>query len=263
MILRKPHRFGCVARRGRGAPLGAPQGHRGFTLLELLIAISIGVFLAGALVGIVQTNRTVYGNQNAMAQLQDNERLAMSMMSDVIQTAGYYPDPTINTPGTAFVAAAPFGALETINGTYSAAAPGDTITVRYMTAGGDGILNCSGQSNTSGANVLYVSMFQVDPATDQLICTMNGVQYALVTGVTNMTVLYGIQTGFTTIGRNVDTYMNAAQVTAQGAWGNVMSVLVELTYTNPLYNAGNPQGQPATLTIQRVMDVMGLGGPTL
>lgn len=234
----------------------------GFTMIELIIAISIGIFLSLALITIVQNNRTVFGNQNLLAQLQDNERLAMSMMSDVIQTAGYFPDPTTNTASGVFVASAPFAALQTVSGVYTGTPPGDQITVRYMTAGGDGILNCSGQSNPAGnPNTLYVSEFQVNAATSQLICTMNGTQYALVNGITNMTVLYGVQTNLAAAGRNVDTYMNASQVTAQGAWGNVISVLIQMTFTNPLYNAASPQKQPPSIIIQRAAEVMGLGGP--
>ena len=236
--------------------------HRGFTLVELMVSITIGIFLIGAVLTILQANRTVFGDQNLLAQLQDNERMALSTMSDVIQTAGYFPDPTTNTAGTEFLAAAPFAALQTMTGLYGGgAAPGDQLEVRYVTAAGDGILNCSGGSNTTAGPVTYVSVFQVSAATSQLICTMNGTQYALASGVTNMTVLYGVQTNLAGATRNVDTYMNASQVTANGAWGNIVSALVALTFTNPLYNVNLPQGQPATITVQRVMNVMGVTGP--
>src|SRR4029077_17454989 len=156
---------------------------RVFTLIEILIALTIGLFLLGALMIIVQTNKTVFGNQNKMSQLQDAERMALMMMSDVIQSAGYFPDPTVNTLTSTLTAVAPFGSGEAISGTYSAAAPGDQISVRYMTAGGDNILNCSGQSNPlGGPNTLFVNSFQI--LNGQLICTMNGTQYNLVSGVT-------------------------------------------------------------------------------
>ena len=73
------------------------RDERGFTLIEILIALLIGLFLLGALLTIVQTNRAVFGNQNKLAQLQDGERMALTMMTDVIQSAGYFPDPTTNT----------------------------------------------------------------------------------------------------------------------------------------------------------------------
>jgi len=61
---------------------------RGFTLLEIMIAMTIGLFLAGALVTVVQTNKTVFLNQNQLEQMQDGQRMAMTLMADVIQSAG-------------------------------------------------------------------------------------------------------------------------------------------------------------------------------
>jgi type IV pilus assembly protein PilW len=233
---------------------------RGFTLIEILIALLIGLFLLGALLTIVQTNRTVFGNQNKLSQLQDGERMALTMMSDVIQSAGYFPDPTTNTLTATLTGVAPFGVGESVNGIYSAAPPGDQISVRYMTTGGDGILNCSGQSNpTGGPNTLYVNTFQV--LNGQLVCTMNGTQYNLVNGITNLSVLYGVKANAGATGNNVDTYMNAAQVTAAGLWSSVISALVQLTFTNPMYVAN--QGQPQTINIQRVVSVMNQTGPML
>jgi type IV pilus assembly protein PilW len=142
---------------------------------------------------------------------------------------------------------------------------GDQLYVRYMTAGGDGILNCSGQSNPiGGPNTLYVNIFQV--LNGQLVCTMNGTQYNLVNGVTNsvtnMTILYGVKANAVAPGNNVDTYMTAAQVSKAGLWDNVIAALVQVTFTNPMYVPGQT-GQPATVSIQRVISVMNQTGPTL
>src|SRR5271165_1160401 len=236
------------------------RDERGFTLIEILIAMLIGLFLLGALLTIVQTNRTVFGNQNKLAQLQDGERMALTMMSDVIQSAGYFPDPTNYTLGGTLTAIAPFATGQSVSGIYSANPPGDQISIRYMTAGGDGILNCSGQSNPNGGpNTLYVNTFQV--LNGQLVCTMNGTRYNLVNDVTNLSVLYGVKANAGATGNDVDTYMNATQVTAAGLWGSVISTLVQLTFTNPMYAAN--QGQQQTVSIQRVISVMNQTGPVL
>jgi type IV pilus assembly protein PilW len=231
----------------------------GFTLLELMIAMTIGLFLLGALLIIVQTNRTVFGNQNKLAQLQDSERMALMTMSDVIQSAGYFPDPTLNTQASTLTAVAPFSSGQAISGTYSATAPGDQINVRYMTASGDNILNCSGLANTTGANQLYVNSFQV--LNNQLVCTMNGVAYNLVSGVTNLKILYGVKANAAAPGNDVDTYMSADNVSAGLLWNNVITVMVNLTFTNPLYTAGINDGQLPTVQIQRVVGVMNQTGP--
>jgi type IV pilus assembly protein PilW len=228
---------------------------RGLTLVELLIALLIGLFLFGGLLTVVQDSKRAFQGQNQLSQLQDAERLAMTMMTDVIQAAGYFPDPTTNTATSTLPA---FGAMavgQAMTGT-DAAGPLDTITSRYTTANGDGILNCTGSSNTSGANFSYVNTFSVvnTGGTWQLVCTReNGVQYALVNGVTNLSVLYGVST--TANAKNTDTYMTATQVTAAAAWNNVVSVQITLQFTNPLFVAGG-QGQPATLTFTRLINVM-------
>jgi type IV pilus assembly protein PilW len=243
--------------------------NRGFTLVEILIALVIGLFLMGALLTIVQANRTAFGNQNQLAQLQDSERMAMTMMTDVIQSAGYFPQPWVNTLAGSLTASGPFAVGQSVYGVYSPGPPGDSISVRYMTTGQDGILNCSGQSNTApiGTNVLYVNTFQVmtppGSTTSQLVCTMNGTQYNLVNGVTQLSILYGVKASAGASGNSVDTYMSADQVTANNLWGSVISALVQLTFTNPMYVASqttNAVNQP-TVSLQRVIGVMNQTGP--
>jgi type IV pilus assembly protein PilW len=245
------------------------MNQKGFTLIEIMIALTIGVFLTGALLTIVQTNRRVFGEQSQLAQMQDNERMAMTMMGDVIQSAGYFPNPVVNTLTTALNAAGPFAVGESISGT--TAAPFDTISVRYMTANGDGILNCSGASNSTGGTHVYVNTFSV--LNGQLLCTReDGTQYTLVGGttappsgldITGMSILYGVRADPTQPGNNVDTYMDAQAVTNATLWGSVISVQISLTFTNPLYNAANPAGQLPTFQIKRVIGVMSQTGPTI
>jgi type IV pilus assembly protein PilW len=240
---------------------------RGFTLLEIMVALTIGVFLTGALLTIVQSNRRVFGEQNQLSQLQDNQRMAMTMMADVIQSAGYFPYP--NSLATALTASGPFAAGQSMYGLSAVTAYGDEIEVRYQTTGQDGILNCSGLSNTSAVSTtnLYLNDFKI--VNGQLVCnvTVNGgapTSYTLVGGIpgsgldiTGMTILYGVRTSLTATGNNVDTYMPASSVTD---WTSVISVLVKLTFTNPL--SAN-SGQPPTFTFQRVIGVMSQTGPTL
>src|SRR5580692_5580983 len=150
--------------------------HQGFTLLELMIAMTIGLFLAGALLTVVQTNKKVFLNQNQLEQMQDGQRMAMTLMTDVIQSAGYFPQPWANTLGNTLIASGSFANSQAITGSFVSATTGDSISVRYMTAPQDGILNCSGVSNTGGTNILYVNTFSV--VGGQLQCVdQNAVTY--------------------------------------------------------------------------------------
>jgi type IV pilus assembly protein PilW len=232
----------------------------GVTLIEMMIAMLIGLFLMSGLLTMVQNNKRTFISQNQLSQLQDSERLAMTMMTDVIQQAGYFPDPTTNTAGSALLAAAPFAQGQAITGASAAAPPGDSISVRYATANADGILNCIGTSNGTGGPFTFVNTFSVvvTGGVSQLICTReDGVQYPLVNGVTALIILYGVNTSGG--GSNVDTYMTAAQVTASAAWNNIISVRIELWFTNPLYTGPN-LGQPATFKLRRDIGIMSQTG---
>jgi type IV pilus assembly protein PilW len=234
------------------------QQQRGFTMVELMVALLIGLFLMGGLMTLLQNNRKAFSSQSLLGQLQDSERLAMTMMSGVIQQSGYFPDPTLNSPSTSLPAVGTFAAGQGLTG--STTAGSDTIIARYATAPGDGILNCSGTSNpaTSGANATYSNAFSiaVNGGVSQLVCTdKNGTQYPLVNGVTKLQVMYGVSTSATNP-TNVDTYMTAAQVTAATAWNSVISAKITLTFTNPLYVSTNVQGQPPTILVQRYITIM-------
>ena len=240
------------------------RAQNGFTMVEMLVAMLIGLFLLGGLLTLVQDNKRTFMAQGNLSQLQDSERLAMTMMTDVIQATGYFPNPTLNTAASVLLAAgSPSGALaqgQAMIGTYSAVAPGDTITARYATANLDGILNCTGASNTSGGTATYSNTFNVvvnAAGVSQLVCTMNGTQYPLVSGVTQLGVLYGVNTSGA--GNNVDTYMRADQVSALGDWNNVLSVQLTLWFNNPLYVAGGT-GQAQYISFQRNVAIMSTTG---
>ena len=58
----------------------APRRQRGFTLIELMIALLIGLFLLGGLMTLVQDNRRSFSTQNQLSQLQDGG-MFVSMMA--------------------------------------------------------------------------------------------------------------------------------------------------------------------------------------
>jgi type IV pilus assembly protein PilW len=241
---------------------------QGFTLIELLIAITVGLFLLGGVMTIVQDTRRATSSQNEATQLQDSVRLAMTMLTDVIQTTGYYTSPFYSTPGGVMLSSAPFVAGQSLSGTgaFGAAAPGDTISARYQTATGDGVLNCGGTSNITGSNEVFVNTFSLDAQGD-LQCTLTSaagtttiVLIPAVTSatnplqITNLQILYGVQTNVAAGNQCADSYWDANKVSAttvngQTAWNYVVSVRITLSFTNPI------AGQPA-LQFTRVIGIM-------
>jgi type IV pilus assembly protein PilW len=239
---------------------------RGFTLVELMITVAIALFLLLGLFSIVQNVRVTYSNQQLLAQLEDAQRLAMIMLTDVTQEAGYFPNPVLYTAGD-LPATGGFQAGQAVYGTHTSTTAADTLQVRYMTASGDGMLNCHGTSNTSGGTVVYTNTFSV--VAGQLLCDPGDGTGALplVTGVTNLQVLYGVKRNLTLAGNDVDTYLTANQM-LNADWLNLTSVTITLTFANPLAPATGTSAtnttegvyQPATLSFTRVIDVMNRTG---
>src|SRR5882724_10018467 len=246
---------------------------RGFTLVELMIAVLIALFLIGGLLTLVQAMKSTSLNQNGLSQLQESERMAVTLMTDVIQSGGYFPNPLINTAASSFPVSAPFTtAGQTLfgSGNYTDAAPGNSITVRYQTNGTasatpDSIINCLG--NTSGVAATFVNTFSVDLPTGTLQCTLvvNGVASApvpLISGVNSLQIYYGVQTN-TAVGTNsIDAYLDAATVTAGNYWSNVKSVKITLTFVNPLFGQAGQTTVGQFITFTRIVDIMNKNGVT-
>jgi type IV pilus assembly protein PilW len=248
----------------RHAVPSAARRARGFTLIELLVTVAIALFLLGGLVTVLENTRATYGNQQALAQFQDQQRFAMAVLTSIIEAGGYYPSPTGETQISALPAVAPnFGSGQAFYGTGTAgAAPGDTLQVRFRTTGGDGIINCSGGANTGGAGVEHTYTNQFSIVAGQLTCALSvdGAAFTaplpLVSGVINLNVYYGVKRLVPFSDYNVDTYVPAASMNGSD-WSQVSAVRVILTFTNPL---ANQAGQPATLNFERVIEVMARAG---
>jgi type IV pilus assembly protein PilW len=238
-------------------------------MIELSIAMVIAVFLLGGLFTIFQGTRHTSADQRALAQLQDDERLAMTLITDVIQSAGYFPgapqaqasvelpsDATFAKPGQPIA-----GALS---------GPGSSIVVRYETLPTDGILNCVGTQNTTGAKWVFVNTFDVDTVNHYLTCTPN-IGVAAVPLVGNVKILdfnYGVNTaasaaGQTNVNCPADAYLKTNQMTP-GDWTNVCNVKVIITFINPMYQPLPTQpptpGQPATVQFTRIVGLMSKSG---
>lgn len=241
----------------------------GYTMVELLIAMALALFLLAGLLTIVQSTRSTYTSQTALAKLQNSEQLAMLLMTDVIEQSGYYPNPVTDTIDTAFPAAGALGPApafqlsQVVAGTLGAGAPGntDTFSVRFVTALNDTVMNCTGGTNTTGPDIAYTNTFSVDNQ-GNLDCTLavNGVSQApvsLVSGVENLQVWYGVKTNPAVSDDNVDSYLTAAQMSSAD-WLDVTSVKVRITFTNPL--AAHGIGGAATNYIESVIGVMARTG---
>jgi len=68
----------------------------GFSLIELLIAMTLGLVVLGAISSVFLTQRQTYDAQEQITDMVQTARAAMDMMSREIRMAGYY-DPAVAT----------------------------------------------------------------------------------------------------------------------------------------------------------------------
>ena len=72
----------------------ALRTQRGFTLLELLIALAVGSLLMGGIYGILVQQRNAYARHQQMLEMRQNVRMGLDIMTNDIRMAGF--DPTGN-----------------------------------------------------------------------------------------------------------------------------------------------------------------------
>ncbi len=64
-------------------------GQRGLTLVELMVAIVMGLVLLAGVATVFVANKQTYRVQDALARVQENARFAMTFLSRDIRSAGY------------------------------------------------------------------------------------------------------------------------------------------------------------------------------
>ncbi len=228
---------------------GAPGTHRnrGLTLVELLVAMLLGLIVVLAASSALLFARQGFSTVDAASQLRDNARFAKDMIQRLAVQAGYRretgytPDPNAPPGVRGFDNALPnFSSMESANERKSGGNGSDVLILRNDTyplfpqsPDADGsMIDCSGKApskddaNKAITSVLYVA--DSDGVTS-LMCARsnNGEQpfndrQPLIKGVENFQVLYGVD-GVTpnsaTLGAAdsvPERYLRADQLTVKG-----------------------------------------------
>lgn len=218
-----------------------PSNTRGFTLVELMVAMLIGIFLSMALTGIYVSLKRSFFSEDSIVNTQENQRLALSMLTNSIQSAGYFPDPLGSDSVTAFAADTPDTPFTTagqvIHGT---SGDQESISVRYLTQPNDGILNCTGAENDTGANAIFTNTFSVNPS-HELVCESStnggdGNSVVLARNISKLEFQYATDSDSDGV---VDAYLDADGVdgAAEAGWNRVHAVRIEITLMDTINKA--------------------------
>lgn len=151
---------------------------RGFSLIELMIAITLAMVGMLAATELYSSTRQTYRLQNMQSRLAEDGRFALSMLQRVISQAGYRPNP------------------KTAMGSYLDPAANESVTVRFVADGTnmiacDGSLPAANAAQTlviakSGSKLQCGAIDWIAPATSG---TGNG------TELIDFKIRYGIDTG--------------------------------------------------------------------
>ena len=179
----------------REVQLGAVSRQRGVTLVELMIAMLVGLFLMGGVFFVFERTKQTYRYQNGLSQVQEQGRFAIGFLTTSLRVAGFPGD---NPP-----------AGNKIQGTDGAT---DTVTIRLTDN-----LDCRDVA-TGG---VAVNQFRINNS--NLECSGDGATWDIfVQNVEDMQILYGEDL-------DADGVANRYLTATQGpTWNNVVSARVSL-----------------------------------
>ncbi len=187
----------------------------GLSLVELMIAVTIGLILMAGVGQIFLSSKTSYNLQNGMGRLQENARYALDIMAQNISMAGY--DPTEDATTVAAFNSANTLENQTANAdlnfTDANGTASDIVEINYTSA-----TDCLGNA-TAG---IATDRFYLNGS--DLMCLGNGsiTPQVMAEGIENMQILYGEDTNND---GTANRYVNAGNV---ANWTAVKTVRVAL-----------------------------------
>ena len=211
--------------------IGFAQLQKGAGLIEIMIAIALGLFMAAGIYQVMSSSRQTYKTQSALAWLQADARFAIGTMTEHLRLAGArsislidsaiaFPYVTINRqpsnewcPGCApitFTLKAEqvlFGGDDNKNKADAVLDGTDVIAVRYQGAERGSTRDCLGNyvsADTNTVDVYYVSI------NSELRCSTGTHDWALVNGVENLQILYGMADNLNPSNPQVSCYLGAS-----------------------------------------------------
>ena len=200
---------------------------RGFTLVELMIAMTLGLLILLAIGSIYIGSRQTFRMQEENARLQETGRYALEVMGRSIRQAGFW-----NMPINPVATATAFGGTPVTGADGGAGA--DTVTVQYDYLAGD--RDCEGTDASSLAvpPPFITDFYSLDAANSELECDgvdVGNVSQPLVADIEDMQILYGIDTNND---QSADQYM-----ATPANWAQVVSarVCVQARSANSVNNA--------------------------
>ncbi len=179
--------------------LGMPRHEAGFSLVELMIAITLGLIVLLAVGSIYIGSRQTYRVQEDNARLQEAGRYALEMLGRSIRQAGANAEMNFNKTATALQCNVP-GVCNAIGGVNGVAVTDpDTLTVQFY-AGSEELdpalpgwiaRDCTGGKANPALGQVVTNTFNITATNLRCTGSVGGAQ-PLVENVEDLQVVYGI-----------------------------------------------------------------------
>ncbi len=195
----------------------------GFSLVELMVAMLVGLFLIGAVIEVFISNKKSYQTSDDTSVLNDNARYSMAQLSNQLRLAGHQFEPILgrdNSLVSQTVAFSnPTASIQFDSGTYlfgSATDSGnyDTLYMRFQGSSIQPLNVCGLSASTDTANTVRFSVktvaYELGPNTGVLSCNVSNTgEQDFSDHVEVFRVLYGIDSNSDDV---ADKYVSANKV---------------------------------------------------
>ena len=231
------------------------QRQRGLSLIELMIALGLGIFLLSGMLQTAVSNRQAFEVTHATSGVQDTARFSFDFVSRTLRMAGYVNAGTINGEfadtmlsindvnqyfQTYWEAEDGFEEGAVVKGTDTgsdfftgAKASADAITVRLQGDPDNPIVDCQGVTIAADSDPIVARTeapthisYYID-SNNNLVCEVEGARDSgpieLVNGIENFQVMYGVSPEFGTPVR----YLAAGDMTSD-MWSLVTTVAISI-----------------------------------
>ena len=203
------------------------QHQQGFSLVEIMVAMTLGLVLLGGTITLYASSKNSYRLQENIAGMQENARFAIHALRREVEMAGFPLARNIM----------PFNVAQTLDGGGNA---NDQFEIQYNSGNPPNNIDCLGSAIAAGT--LITNRYSINNNGD-LVCLGSGnpVPQTLVENVVNMQALYGIDT-------NTDGSANQYLQAGPGIpWQNVVSLRLALLVASE--NAVDPTQPPGGFTL--------------
>ena len=218
---------------------------KGFSIVELLVAITISSLLLLGVTKIFIDTKSSYNLREGLSRLQENGRFAMDLVQISFRQTGFKADGFQSDNAAFLVDAGNYGpannidfltAGQVIAGLEGGGTNSDTLSFRFQQPSvAPFVVECNPNlAPVAGATLVNTIYIAADSTLHCIDSAGNDQQ--IIDGVQNLQILYGVDSD---LDRIADMYIPANTVTANSDWPQVVSVRLALLLSSvdPAINA--------------------------